>query len=332
MSKLRYFELYKKFINNTITGSEYKIFIQWVKQEENQSVVKEYMAELWETDLKDKDLQPKTWNEFLSQIDMPSKSPQVAQVKKTYFIPVMRWAAAILLLVVMVYGVSQLLLNDDKIYSTDFGETLTIDLDDGSKVILNANSTLTWDVNWRQKEVRKVELVGEAFFDIHHLDQNKGFQVETNDLKVNVLGTTFNVNSRRDETEVELKTGKIVLDLKREEQAQLEMAPGDKIDFSVMKDKLVVTRNKTKAAEDLDWVNGVLNFEDVSVSDMFTEIEDLYGKKFLVVDKSLLDRRMYTSIPFSDWPLVLQTIEISLGVKIEENNNELKIKKISKEE
>ncbi|GAA5222343.1 FecR family protein [Membranihabitans marinus] len=332
MSKLRYFELYKKFINNTITVSEYKIFIHWVKQEENQFVVKEYMAELWETDLKDKDLQPKTWNEFLSQIDMPSNSPQVDQVNKKYFIPVMRWAAAILLLVVMVYGVSQLLFNDDKIYSTDFGETLTIDLDDGSKVILNANSTLVWDENWQRKGLRKAELIGEAYFDVQHMEGEVKFQVETEDLKVNVLGTTFNINNRRDETEVELKTGKIVLDLKSEEQAQLEMAPGDKIDFSVMKDKLVVTRNKTKAAEDLDWVNGVLNFEDVSVSDMFTEIEDLYGKKFLVVDKSLLERRMYTSIPFSDWPLVLQTIEISLGVKIEENNNELKIKKISKEE
>lgn len=325
MSKRLYFELYQKFINNTISKSEYVIFSEWAKNPENQTTLREYMAEIWKDSADYNEVASPSWDTFKQQLDLPLSTTDTNK-RNPSIGPFLRWAAALLILVAVGYGLITFGWTKEKIYMTNYGEIETISLPDGSTVLLNANSQLSWDKNWRKTGLRKVVLQGEAFFEVTHLDQDQTFEVETAELKIKVLGTSFNVNSRRDETDVALKTGKIVLDLKRPEANVIEMEPGDRVDYTRKTNDLVVQRQGESNDKAIDWVNGVLNFEEVSVADMLKEVEDLYGKTFVVTDSSLLERQLYTSIPFADWSVVLQTIEIALGVKIEENKDELRIK------
>ena len=70
-------------------------------------------------------------------------------------------------------------------------------LPDGSAVTLNANSKLQYYTH----SARKVWLEGEAFFEVKKIPETaEPFQVVTNDLTITVLGTTFNVNSRNEQT------------------------------------------------------------------------------------------------------------------------------------
>src|SRR5690606_34173777 len=60
-------------------------------------------------------------------------------------------------------------------YSTGFSETLEVELPDGSRITLNANSKFHWDNQWKEKGTRKVMLEGEAFFDIKSFNNGMAF-------------------------------------------------------------------------------------------------------------------------------------------------------------
>lgn len=110
-----------------------------------------------------------------------------------------RWAASVAAVLALVVGL--LWWQQRRVeYATGYGETQQVILPDGSSVTLNANSMLTYAAS----QPRELWLQGEAYFSVqrmeHHREQQeygKQFVVHTDQLDVEVLGTAFNVNSRR---------------------------------------------------------------------------------------------------------------------------------------
>jgi len=323
VSQKRYFELYRQFLNHTISKEDYEDLMNWVADETNDAALRRYMTVIWGEENWEVEGQPENWSEFKDKI---LKHRTQRSTSKTVFLPrIWYYAASVALLLGLVFGLYHYSQPGTILFHTAYGETQSIPLDDGSVVTLNANSTLEWDEGWKRSGERRVKLTGEAYFDVEHTPDDATFTVETNDLKIKVLGTTFNVSSRRDKTDVTLETGKIELDLKGSSDKILEMEPGDRVNFSAVNNTL--KKEKVLAnTESTNWMDGVLRFENVSVEEMFREIEDLYGKKLMSKDSSLLNRRMFTGIPYEDWNVAKQALELALGVKIEERNNELYVK------
>ncbi|WP_119080010.1 FecR family protein [Chitinophaga alhagiae] len=85
--------------------------------------------------------------------------------------------------------------------STPRGGQYRIDLPDGTKVWLNAASSLVFPATFAGLRERKVELTGEAYFDVA-ANENKPFMVTSHQQTVQVLGTQFNINAYADEPEV----------------------------------------------------------------------------------------------------------------------------------
>jgi transmembrane sensor len=85
--------------------------------------------------------------------------------------------------------------------STANGETYQVDLPDGSKVWLNAASSLKYPASFAAASVRRVELRGEAYFEVAK-DKTHPFRVVTDKQEVTVLGTHFNINAYADEVGV----------------------------------------------------------------------------------------------------------------------------------
>jgi transmembrane sensor len=85
--------------------------------------------------------------------------------------------------------------------ATPRGGTYQVLLADGSKVWLNAASTLRFPASFERQDRRNVELVGEAYFEISKV-KGQEFIVNTKNQRVEVLGTHFNVNGYLDEADV----------------------------------------------------------------------------------------------------------------------------------
>ena len=123
-------------------------------------------------------------------------------------------------------------------HKTNYGEILNIKLQDGSDVTLNSNSSLSYNKN----ESRKVWLTGEAFFQVDKkVVTNAKFWVITDDLSVEVYGTSFNVNTKKKKTDVFLEEGSIWLSLKNGENKK--MIPGNYISYSSQQNKILENIN-----------------------------------------------------------------------------------------
>lgn len=92
--------------------------------------------------------------------------------------------------------------NDEAFIAETSTEAQEFKLEDGSKVILNQASSLSFVAD--KKEVqRNVELAGDAFFDVAE-DANRPFVIQTENIQIEVLGTSFYVDARKDQQEIQV--------------------------------------------------------------------------------------------------------------------------------
>lgn len=244
----------------------------------------------------------------LKRLTTTLKERNITNKTKTKVIPFYKkWqsAAAVLLVFGLAFwGYMQLSNTSDKILlATQFGETQHITLADNSKVVLNANSTLSYNKN----QPRKVWLKGEAFFEVAKKTATReNFQVYTADLTVEVLGTVFNVKSRNDQTKVFLEEGKVVLAIK-EETTSVEMVPGELVSYSKKQQK-VIEKRQAKAINNTSWKDGVIRFNETPLTEALAEISDLYGIQFEV--KDIANEQLFNGgVPLDNQSIMLKTLE-----------------------
>jgi len=106
-------------------------------------------------------------------------------------------------------------------------------LPDGTTIIQNKNSTISYPENFDRK-TRMVNLKGEAFFNVKHND-HKPFIIKVNDVQITVLGTSFNVKAYGANTEVVVETGKV--SVRRQTQIATLIA-GQKLLFTSLRYKV----------------------------------------------------------------------------------------------
>lgn len=227
-----------------------------------------------------------------------------------------RWqaAAAILLLVGLGFWGYLQTTNTSKsiLVTTDFGETEQIILADDSKVILNANSTLSYDEN----QPRKVWLKGEAFFEVTRKPTTgENFQVFTNDLTVEVLGTIFNVKNRNNQTKVFLEEGKVVLAMEEQITNSIEMMPGELISYSKKQQKIIEQRT-AKAIHNTSWKDGILRFEEAPLVEALAEISVIYGIKFDIKEGNINGQLFSGGVPTQNKNIMLATLKEVFGIEI----------------
>jgi len=143
-------------------------------------------------------------------------------------------------------------------------------LADGSKVWLNAGSSLTYPVSF-QAQQRRVSVTGEAYFEVFH-DASKPFIVSNGRVNIRVLGTHFNVNAFEDDDtdiKVTLLEGSVKIN---NGKASGLLKPGEQA--------LVNEQIKVESDVDLDkvmaWKNGFFGFDNASLHEVLKEISRWY--------------------------------------------------------
>lgn len=146
-----------------------------------------------------------------------------------------------------------------------------LELSDGTKVWLNASSSITFPTSFAANE-RKVILTGEAYFEVAK-DKKRPFRVSVNDMQVNVLGTHFNVNAYGDEDAVNttLLEGSVLL---TEKGKKLLLKPGQQAQTE--KSGAIVLKDNVNLEEVMGWKNGVFYFENASLQAVLRQVSRWY--------------------------------------------------------
>ncbi len=160
------------------------------------------------------------------------------------------------------------------------GQKSKIFLPDGSIVHLNAASTLIYTSSFDQE--RKIELSGEAFFEVKK-DTLRPFVVHSGDVTTTALGTSFNINAygESDQVKVSLISGKVKVNSPGSEiENSLILTPGFAAEFTTTTKILKKTNFDPEKA--IGWKDGLIVFENTPLSKVFEELENWYGIEFNV--------------------------------------------------
>jgi ferric-dicitrate binding protein FerR (iron transport regulator) len=161
---------------------------------------------------------------------------------------------------------------------TPNGLTSNILLGDGTTVRLNAGSELSYPAVFNGNE-RNVTLKGEAYFEVAR-DETHPFIVETNDIKIKVLGTSFNIKSYEDDEKVitTLLEGSISVENKNsstKNESDLILEPNQQLVFD-KKDKTLNIR-EVNSTLFVIWKDGQYYFEGEKFSDIVKKLERGFG-------------------------------------------------------
>jgi transmembrane sensor len=204
-------------------------------------------------------------------------------------------------------------------YQTAYGELRTITLPDQSVVTLNANSKLTLSRRWHSAADREVWLDGEAFFQVTRLENRQRFLVHTSDkLTVEVLGTAFNVFKRPSGTRVLLQSGKVQLNLGKQNTPEaVVMQPGELIELQPGSDSY--SRKMVDPGTAAAWTERRLIFDNTPLSEIITILEETYGLQVKVSRPELLQKRVFGSCPTDDIDVFLTAISKPFGLTARRN-------------
>lgn len=166
------------------------------------------------------------------------------------------------------------------------GERKTITLSDGTKISLNNSSVLYYPAKFDQ-HTREVKLEGEAFFEVMH-DRKKPFLIQTPQLKVQVLGTSFNVRSYAEdkETAVHVATGKVAV---YNQFSRIMLVNGEQVVYDRLKHSF--TRSASDPAISRAWQNNTLAFRYETLENICLRLERWYNVKVVIRNEKLLHKR-----------------------------------------
>ena len=291
MDKTYYKELIEKYFEGNITDAEIKTLSDWIKNDRQ-------LQNWWEEEFSksDADINPVLRDKLFARIKEETqgeKKIQGEEKAKTIRMNPWKWAAAILLPVCIAFFTYYLIDSSQTagapfVVKANKGDKATIELPDGTNVVLNSASQLSYLNNFGEK-VRRVQLNGEAYFKVAH-DAKHAFIVQVGDLEVKVLGTSFNVSAYEDAKDVTVVLLEGKVGIYAQEMSHI-MKPGDKIEYNKTTHK--ITTAQVHPDDYIEWTKGNIYFEKESLENIMKTLSRIYDVE-IRFDSSKLPKEYFT--------------------------------------
>jgi ferric-dicitrate binding protein FerR (iron transport regulator) len=224
-------DLIKKLKEGTISSSEIASLLEYFKEREPKPGLQSLFRETWEESSEvNKEVDSKwIYNQVTDKIGITRVSDSKGSIKnvddrlnlrnlKRYLKPALQYAAVFILAFILFWLVrpvpdpkeSVSFENQFQRIVVPYGSKTKVELPDGSVIILNSGSYLSYSSLEFNSDKRTVILEGEGFFTVKK-DPARPFYVNTRGMRLKVLGTTFNVKAYPDENieEATLITGSV---------------------------------------------------------------------------------------------------------------------------
>lgn len=288
MQKEEFEKLFQGYIQNTLSETELSRLMHMMIADEHDHLIKEEIDSLFQQSNTDYVIDEKESAQILSRIlshsaDQPKLITLEQKNKKNKKILRFASAAAVIFLmalgsVVFYKGQSSLESakgNENTFSKKDllvFTGKQVVYLPDGSTIVLNDNSRVTYDQNDFNKKTREVTLFGEAYFDVKR-NEKIPFIVHTGKVNTKVLGTAFNISAwQGSDIKVTVERGRVQVG--DSEKIYGVITPDQQI--VVEKNAKTFEQNKVKAETVLAWKSKYLILDDLNMEEAAIMISQKY--------------------------------------------------------
>ncbi len=317
-------ELIRLLFLDQCTREDLKRLLQLIEADQS-DVGPEIMTELFrqldtlpETDAKVSD---RIYRMVEQGIEAPkTASHSETQARSKFRIRRYRWlrgaAAAVLLLMGAIWSFLYFRGEQEIFQQTAYGEVKEFLLPDSSTVVLNGNSTLSYSGQWTTGDTRIVRLQGEAYFKVKKKPATQAkFQVITNDLTVEVLGTAFNVNTHKNETRIFLEEGKVKVNLDHQSDKVVDLEPGEVMRYSASDQQLTPPEKIIQELQP-NWRTGFMQFKEAPLQVILSELSQAHKLEFTIIDTTLAQTKFDLALPTENMEETMNVLGRSIGASI----------------
>lgn len=206
--------------------------------------------------------------------------------------------------------------------TTQIGQIRKILLPDSSIVVLNGNSTLSYNSDFSTASVREVFLEGNAYFHVTQTPSLIPFIVHANEVKIYVTGTEFNVNARSKATHVVLTRGKVNVTLEKDKRKTVYMQPGYTLDVDTVNNEFMIAKTNT-ALYTAAWNENEWHFEGTTLQTVARLIKEYYGIDMVFSSPAQANLMITAVVSVNDFTTLIKVIEKTLNISIQTQNQQL---------
>lgn len=282
-------EIISNSLNGEASEAELKVLEDWANESPVNDRIYQEILRYWHAEkVQDVEQLKRIKSQVEAKINQQESIPQKAEKRIR---PMYRWGIAAAISLLLLTGIYWQLGNDIGVTETSTariserinppGQRSVIDLPDGSRVWLNADSKLSFPENFTEKK-REVLLSGEAFFDVAK-DSERPFRVVSANVTTTALGTSFNVRAFEDEgaIDVALKSGKIDVRVYLDDKdSSLLVVPGEVVSYG--KEDESFRKGKDKSGKSFSWKEGIIQFDGEDVGEVTRILSRWYGVEFSI--------------------------------------------------
>lgn len=308
--------LYKRFLYGTIASDDFlemRHGINNLSAKEMQKTI----GEEWENNSLHSDMNAEDKESIKSRLNLYIAFEKKKANRKRYFKIAAVLIPAIVLSTIFTVGFLSTETPKDFVVLVKPGSKAQITLPDNSVVWLNSNSKLVYSN--ASKKQRNVRLVGEAFFKVTK-NASRPFIVSSENLAIEVLGTSFNVKAPKGAKTIEttLLEGSVKLSAP-ELHTSYYLKPNEKAIYSTLANTV-----KIIPIEDTDevlWKDNVFYFESESFGEVINRLENWYGRKIVLENQSIEKETISGSFRDQDINTILKVFRIQFGLNYRIKND-----------
>ena len=203
---------------------------------------------------------------------------------------------------------------------TEYGQIGHRQLPDGTEVMMNANSRISYSPNWKDGVDREVWMNGEALFFVRKTPMKSRFIVHTDHFDIIVTGTQFNVVNRHGIENILLEEGSVTL--RCCDGKALNMKPGDFVAFRNQQ----LERESVQHDSLLAWKAQKLVFDKTPLRELSGIINDQYGVHVRLADESIGDSTITAILPNNNLDVLLQSLKATSEFDVIKDGDSIIIK------
>lgn len=317
-------DLIIKYLSGNADNNDIELLEKWVHESEDNKKLFKSLKKAWilsgiQQNIASTDIN-KEWNNISDKLFNEQNKKVRTISKKSYPAIGMLWKYAAAIIIILTASV----LIYQNFYSKNYtkaiakNEVLDNRLPDGSTISLNRNSVIKYVPDSNNK-TRQVKLEGDAFFKVKR-DTLKPFIVSAQKVKIEVLGTSFYVDARKNLSNVYVyvKSGKVSV------SADNKKVILNKSEYAIYnkKDKILI-KKQNKNENYLAWKTGIFVFEKARLNEVVFELNRKFKTQILFANPSLKNCEITATFSNKSIDSILKIIEQTLHINFSKEGDKI---------